>query len=103
MPTKKTQNASYDIDGKVFIWHPLDDDDQRGDLADVKIPMRIKLKVIRDIAGRDLDVAAMFDILERIIPDQADELDEMDLSDFQAMFSAWQAEYQKLSGATLGE
>jgi hypothetical protein len=104
MPTKQTKNAEpYDIDGKVFVWHPLDDDDQRGNLADVRIPMRVKLKVIRELAGRELDASAMFDILERLIPDQADALDEMDLNDFQAMFTAWQAEYTALNGATPGE
>lgn len=104
MPTKKTDTGrEYEIDGKRFVWRPLDDDDQPGNLPDVEIPLRIKLGTIRALAHRDLDAAAMFDILEQVIPDQAEALDEMDLNDFQAMFSTWQAEYQALSGATLGE
>jgi hypothetical protein len=66
--------------------------------------MRVKLKMIRQMAGRDLDPSAMFDILEQLIPDQAEVLDEMDIvTDFQPMFEAWQDEYNKLSGASLGE
>lgn len=104
MPTKTTDaGREYELDGKKFVWHPLDDDDQPGNLPDVTIPLRLKLGVVRDLAGQDLDAAAMFQILERLIPDQADALDEMDLNDFQAMFVAWQGEYEALSGATLGE
>ena len=97
MPTKKTAaDKRYSIDGKTFTWTTEDGEA-------VEIPMRIKLKVIRSLAGRDLDAEAMFLILEQIIPGQAETLDEMDLNDFQDMFSTWQDEYQKLSGATLGE
>ena len=104
MPTKKSENGSaYEVDGKAFVWHPLDDNGERGTLEPVTIPLRIKLKVIRALAGRDLDAAAMFDLLERLVPDQAEALDEMDLNDFQDCFNTWQAEYEKLSGATLGE
>jgi hypothetical protein len=104
MPAKTTKaDQPYEIDGKTFTWQPLDDDDVRGNLPPVRIPMRVKLKVIRDLAGQDLDAAAMFDIFERLIPDQAEALDEMDLNDFQAMFMAWQKEYEALSGASLGE
>lgn len=104
MPTKTTKTGdAYEVTGKVFIWHPLDDDDERGNLEAVEIPLRIKLKTIRDLAGKDLDASTMFEILERIIPNQADALDEMDLNDFQACFTAWQLEYEKLQGATPGE
>lgn len=104
MPTKATKEGSpYKVTGKKFIWQPLDDNDERGNLEAVEIPMRIKLKVVRDLTDRDLNAAAMFEILERLIPEQSDALDEMDLNDFQAMFTAWQEEYQALSGATLGE
>lgn len=86
----------YTIDGKTFVWTTEDGDT-------VEIPMRIKLKVIRGMADRDLNADAMFDILEALIPGQAEILDEMDLNDFQAMFNAWQKEYEALSGASLGE
>ena len=104
MPTKKTATGrEYEVDGKRLVWHPLDDDDEPGNLADVVIPLRLKLKLIYSMAGRDLDAAAMKDILDAVIPNQADALGEMDLNDFQAMFNTWQAEYQALSGASLGE
>jgi hypothetical protein len=96
MPTKKANGKQYAVNGKTFTWTTEDGDT-------VEIPLRIKLKVIRDLADRDMDAAAMFAILERVVPDQTDTLDEMDLNDFSAMFSTWQDEYQKLSGATLGE
>lgn len=105
MPTKTTKaDQPYRVTGKVFVWDPLDDDDARGNLPSVTIPMRIKLKVIRQLAGQDLDnVATMFDILEQLIPGQTDRIDDMDVNDFTAMFTAWNTEYQSLSGATLGE
>jgi len=104
MPEKTTKaGAPYTVTGKKFVWQPLDDNDERGNLPAVEIPLRMKLKVIRDLAGRDLDVSAMFEILERLMPNQADALDEMDVADFQAMFTAWQQEYQGLNGASLGE
>lgn len=90
------EKGRYTIDGKTFTWVTEDG-------AKVEIPMRIKLKVIRGMADMDLNADAMFKILEALIPGQADVLDEMDLNDFQAMFTAWQAEYTKLSGASLGE
>jgi hypothetical protein len=104
MPTKTTPaGREYDVDGKRFTWHPLDDDDQPGTLPDVVLPLRIKLGVLRSLSGRDLDADGMFAMLEALAPDQSDTLDEMDVADFQAMFSTWQAEYQALSGAALGE
>lgn len=97
MPAKKTKaGQQYRVDGKRFVWTTEDG-------AEVVIPLRIKLKVVRQMAGRDLDNAAMFDMLEALIPDQADALDEMDVNDFQAMFVAWQSEYNAVTGATPGE
>lgn len=95
----------YEIDGRMFIWHPLDENDKPGNLPDVKIPLRIKLGLIRKIGSDgDMDASAMFDVLEALIPDQAETLDEMDIiTDFQVMFTTWQTEYNALTGATLGE
>lgn len=105
MPEKTTKKTAqpYRIDGKLFVWQPLDDNDERGNLPEITIPMRIKLKVIRKLVGQDMDVDVMFDILEAVIPNQAEALDEMDISDFETMFTTWQAEYKALSGASLGE
>lgn len=105
MPTKTTKaGREYDVTGKKFIWHPLDDDGNTGNLSDVEIPMRLKLKVLRSMAGEDVDnVATMFRLLEQLVPNHADTLDEMDVNDFTQMFSTWQDEYNALNGATPGE
>lgn len=86
----------YTIDGKTFTWTTEDD-------VEVSLPMRIKLKLIRGLAGKDLDADSMFELLDALAPDSTDVFDEMDLNDFQAMFMAWQKEYEALSGASLGE
>lgn len=104
MPEKTTDTGrTYTVDGKKFTWYPLDENDQTDTLTPVTIPLRIKFGLVRDLVGQGLDAQGMFDFLNRLIPDQAEALDEMDLNDFQAMFSAWQAEYELLSGASLGE
>jgi hypothetical protein len=97
MPTKKTDTGrSYKVDGKTFTWTSDEGNE-------VVLPMRLKLRVIRQLAGRDMDAAVMFDILEAIAPGQAEAFDDMDVNDFQAMFATWQEEYNALTGATLGE
>ena len=104
MPKKQsTRGRPYKVDGKRFIWHPLDDNDEAGNLPDVSIPLRIKLKLIYAMGDGDLTPKNMKDMLDVLIPNQADTLGEMDLHDFEDMFTAWQAEYQLLSGASLGE
>lgn len=115
MPTKNTKPAvaetddpelnearaqygkRYEINGRVLTWTTEDG-------QTVTIPMRVKLKVLRTLAARQLDAEGMFEMLEKIIPDQADVLDEMDVvTDFQPMFTTWQMEYNALTGATPGE
>ena len=104
MPTKETPaGRKYEVDGKKFIWHPLDDEGEAGNLPDVTIPLRIKLKVIRSMGSADLDAGSMFTMLEALIPDQGETLDEMDVNDFVAMFTTWQTEYNAMTGATPGE
>lgn len=103
MPSKTTKSGrEYDVTGKKFSWFPLDDDDKPSETP-VVIPMRLKLKTVLDVAEMDMDAAGMRRLLERLIPDQGDLLDEMDLNDFQEMFITWKGEYEALSGATLGE
>lgn len=98
MPTKTAKTGEpYKIDGKKFVWTTEDGDE-------VTIPLRIKLKVLRSLAGEDAEnVATMFKLLEQIIPDQGDALDEMDVNDFVRCFTTWQREYNALNGASLGE
>ncbi len=92
----KTTNSRYTVEGKTFTWTTEDGEH-------VSIPLRIRLGMVRSLAARALDADARFDILDDLIPDQAEVLDNMDLNDFQAMFVAWQKEYQALAGASLGE
>lgn len=102
MPTKKTDaGVEYEVDDKKFTWHPEDDNGNRA--GGVVIPLRIKLKLIRSMADRELDSAAMFDMLSALAPNQQDVLDDMDVNDFQEMFTTWQSEYNALTGASLGE
>lgn len=96
MPTKTHEGKPYRVTGKKFVWTTEDG-------AEVSIPLRLKLRVIRSMADRDMDASAMFDILGAIIPGQEEVLDDMDVNDFQSMFLAWQTEYNALAGATPGE
>lgn len=97
MPAKTTANGTqYKITGKQFTW-------TTDEGATVTIPMRLKLGVIRKLAGRELDAEVMFEIVDTIAPGQGDVLDEQDVNDFTAMFTTWQKEYNALQGATPGE
>lgn len=103
MPEKTTSDGrTYRIEGRTFVWFPEGDDGQPTG-AEVRIPLRIKLKVLRALSGREMDNDVMFELLEALIPEQVATLDEMDILDFQACFSTWQSEYNSLSGASLGE
>lgn len=86
----------YTVNGKTFTWTTEDG-------ATISIPLRVKMRLLRSMADRELDATGMFDMLDALIPDQADALDDMDTNDFTAMFTAWQGEYKKLAGAGLGE
>ena len=104
MPEKTTKlGRRYTIDGRKFSWYPLNDDDQPS-VEPITIPLRMKLSTVLDLnATQDMDVTVMRELIKRIIPGQDEAVVEMDLLDFQAMFTTWQAEYQLLSGVTLGE
>jgi hypothetical protein len=104
MPTKTTKTGrEYEVTGKKFHWFPLDDDDKPAEKP-IIIPMRLKLGTVLEIgADQELTARTMRDMLESLIPGQMELLNEMDLNDFQAMFTTWQFEYELLSGATLGE
>lgn len=107
MPTKKTETGrEYEITGKRFVWHPLDDDDETGNLPDITIPLRMKIGLIwqMDDDGATLDLGGMRRILTAIVSEsQVETLKEMDVHDFQEMFTTWQTEYNALNGASLGE
>lgn len=102
MPTKTTKSGrEYDIDGRTLIWHADVDEDEAP--FDVRIPLRIKMRVLRAYNGAELSAENMMAMLEAIIPNQSEQLDEVDVNDFQEMFTTWQAEYELLNGASLGE
>jgi hypothetical protein len=98
MPEKTAKTGQkYTIDGKTFTW-------TTDEGAVIRIPMRIKLGLLRNMAGKDADdVGTMFEMIDGIAPGQADLMDNQDVNDFQAMFSTWQEEYNLLNLAALGE
>lgn len=103
MVTKtSTLGRDYDIDGRRFTWHP-EQFEGEDPLPDIAIPLRIKMGLILDLAGREMDNAVVAEMLGRIIPSQMDVVREMDVNDCQDMFTTWQNEYNTLTGASLGE
>lgn len=102
-PLLDPDDPRYTIEGRRFIWHGLDDDDER--TIDVTIPLRLKIGMLRSVGGMgtDLDPETMFAIIERLAPGQSELLDELDANDFVAMFTLWQAVYGEQNGASLGE
>lgn len=106
MVTKiSTNGRAYEIDGKAIVWHPEDDDGAQGVLPDIRVPLRLKLKLLLDIGEDNItDNAAMRAMLGAIIPPaHHDTLGEMDINDFQDLFTTWQSEYNSLTGGSLGE
>lgn len=97
------QGRAYDIDGRSLVWHPEDDDGAQGNLPDVRVPLRIKMGLVLKFADRDMDNSVMAEMVRAIVPNQAEAIDEMDVNDFQDMFTTWQAEYNSLTGGSLGE
>lgn len=105
MVTKHTTDGRpYEIEGRRFIWH-ADVDLEAGETPfNIQIPLRMKLRALRPLVRQDLnDVHGMFELLEAIIPDQAEQLDELDVNDLIQMFETWNSEYNALNGASLGE
>lgn len=105
MPTKKTAaGREYEIDGRRLTWHADVWEDEGESPFDITIPLRFKVKALRPIKSLDLDdPGVMLEMLEQIIPEQAEQLDNMDINDVQDMVGAWFDEYNALNGATLGE
>jgi hypothetical protein len=98
------QGRKYAIDGRRLIWHPEDDDGNQGTMPDVTIPLRIKMRAILELAEVELDTVGMRRMLAMIVPEsQFERIDDMDVNDFQDMFTTWQSEYSTLTGGSLGE
>lgn len=81
----------------TFIW-------TTDDGGEIRLPLKLKLKVIRSLADKDLDnISTMFAMIDAIAPGQEAVLDEQDVNDFSAMFTTWQQVYNEQTGAPLGE
>ena len=78
MPEKTSkQGRKYEIDGRKVVWHPEDDDGVTGNLPEVRLPLRIKMGLVLDMATEELDNAAMAQMIERLTPGQMDIIREM--------------------------
>lgn len=98
------EGRTYSIDGRRLIWHPEDDDGQQGNMPDITIPLRIKMRTVLALSDRDMDTMVMSEMLRAILPEsQVELIDDMDVNDFQDMFVTWQDEYNSLTGGSLGE
>lgn len=93
---KKPQDHRVSVKGKVFTWTTEDGDT-------LTIPLRVKMKTLIELNDVLLDAAGMFKMIEAIAPDQTALIEEMDSNDFTAAFEAWQAAYNDVEGASLGE
>ena len=105
MPTLTSPaGRTYDLDGKYLTWHPEVWDDEPA-LPDVRLPLRIKLGVVLNIAEKgDLsNNATMRDTLLAIAPAIEPVIEDMDVNDFRDMFTTWLTTYNQLTGASLGE
>lgn len=104
MPEKTTPDGrKYDIDGKAILWHPEDDDGVQGNKPDIRVPLRLKMGLVLKMAEREMDNTVMAEMITAIIPNQSEAIADMDVNDFQDMFTTWQREYNTVSGASLGE
>lgn len=106
MVTKHTNSGRpYEVeDGKRIVWHASVDPSEGEEPFDIRIPLRMKVGVLRPLAGSDIDdISSVLIMLDALIPGQSDKLDEMDVNDLQEMFAAWQDEYTALNGASVGE
>lgn len=95
-PKKNFQDGRIDIKGKIFTWHTEDGNK-------LVLPLRVKVKVLRELNDLMLDADGMYQMAIAVAPDQAKVIDEMDLNDFTDGFNAWRAAYADLAGAGLGE
>ena len=105
MVTKTTKDGrSYDIDGKVLVWHPeqFEGDDP---IPDVRLPLRMKLGKLLDLGEAQVasNNETMLKLITTLAPHQEENIREMDVNDFQSMFMTWKDEYALVTGADLGE
>ena len=105
MPTKTTKDGrSYEIEGRWFVWHADVWEDEGEKPFDVRIPLRFKVGSLRPLKGMSLDdPTAMLEMLDRVIPDQSEKVNDLDVNDLMTMVAAWFDEYNALNGASVGE
>jgi hypothetical protein len=93
---KKPNDHRVSVKDKVFTWTTEDGDT-------LTIPLRVKMKVLRQLNDIALDAEGMFQMVTAVAPDQAAIIDEMDANDFTAAFEAWREAYAEEAEASLGE
>lgn len=106
MTTKTTKSGrEYEIvNGKKLVWHADVDVDEGEEPFDVTMPLRFRVGALRPLKGLDMDdPSAMLEMLDNLIPNQADNVDKLDVNDLMEMVGAWFDEYKSLNGATVGE
>ena len=80
----------FTVVGDVFIWASDDPD-----LGDVRIPLKMKTRVLRRSKELvDDELAFMFFILDSVLGDAAEMVDEMDAGEMRAMFREWQKAWE---------
>lgn len=99
-PIRVDSGRTYKVDAKHFTWTT---DDRFDEPFEVVLPLRIKLGIVRSMNDRIEDADAMAELLGKVVPEQAERFDDMDTNDFAAMYTTWKAEYELLSGSSLGE
>lgn len=99
-PIPASENAPrYQVVDGTFVFS---DADEHGD---IRIPMRFKTKLLREVTREDLDeMGQLFALLEGIgSEDVADRLGEMDIFDTMEVVSGFFEEFEKIAEARLGE
>jgi len=92
----------YEIIDRLMIWHP-DQFDDEPPIPEIRLPLRIKLKRLLELGETIGSNDQMRQLIAIVAPKQIESVDEMDINDFQSMFLTWQAEYNNVTGASLGE
>jgi len=103
MPTFTTESGrQYDVKGRLLIWHPDQDEDDQ--IADIRLPLRMKLRKLLEVNTQGLSGNEQaIELIRMLAPHQVDDCLEMDVNDFTEMFQVWQDTYNNLTGAKLGE
>lgn len=94
----KNQQPTSTVAGDVFVWDSPDPD-----VGQVNVPLKFKSKILRAAKKmQDDQLGFMFYVLDSIgVP--AAQVDEMDVGELKAMFTAWQVAWAEQAGADFPE